>query len=107
MLITYLIGWITVICLQKENFGSMKMQAALIPFLAALLAMTWAQPFVEDLPELESGLTKSGYPAQPTTITENVDALKDRFIYGYPGAYEHRCRRCKCRCVGCTADVCN
>ena len=73
--------------------------------------MTWAQPIVEeDLPELESGLTKSGYPAQPTTITENVDALKDRWYVGgswSPGAYEYRCKRCKCRCVGCTADVCN
>ena len=77
--ITYLIGLITVICLQKENFGSMKMQAAFILFLATLLATTWAQPIIaEDLRELESGLTKSyGYPAQPT-ITGNVDALKDR-----------------------------
>ena len=83
MLITYLIGLITVICLQKENFGSMKMQAAFILFLATLLATTWAQPVVvEDLPELESGLTRtSGYPAQPT-IRENVDLLEDRKPFG-------------------------
>ena len=92
MLITYLIGLMTVICLQKENFGSMKMQAAFIAFFATLLATTWAQPIEpEDLPELESRLTVG----------------LDRWI-GRPGdSYVDRCRRCNCRCVACTADVCS
>ena len=83
------------------------MQAAFIAFLATLLATTWAQPIVpEDLPELESGLTNSGYPAQPTTITENVDAL-DRWAVARPGASWWRCIKCDCLCSGCAANVCS
>ena len=53
--ITYLIGFITVICLQK-TFGTMKVQLALIlvlaTLMATLLATTWAQPtMAEDLTE--------------------------------------------------------